>query len=142
MAAHEEVLQTILLTYLRSRDEVIILGEERKGADVRIPVISFFVVESRGVSGGEERNRRCSQEIVQRVEEKSNFAIRSGHLYSKRLLDEVLKVIPPVKGAGGKEEGVVRVSLVHYNTGEFLRFRGMFPQLCTSVLYALVTNET
>lgn len=64
----------------------------------RVPVISFTV---RG---------RGSREIVEGVEGKSGFGCRWGHFYSKRLVEEVL-------GLG--EEGVVRVSLVHYNTGEF-----------------------
>ena len=45
------------------------------------------------------------------IEKRSNFGCRWGHFYSKRLLEEVL-------GLG--EEGVVRVSLVHYNTGELI----------------------
>ena len=45
------------------------------------------------------------------IEKRSNFGCRWGHFYSKRLLEEVL-------GLG--EEGIVRVSLVHYNTGELM----------------------
>ena len=63
-----------------------------------MPVISFTV---RG---------RGSKSIVEGVEKRSNFGCRWGHFYSKRLVEEVL-------GLG--KEGVVRVSLVHYNTGEF-----------------------
>lgn len=47
---------------------------------------------------------------MEAVESRSNFGVRWGHFYSKRLVEEVL-------GLG--DEGVVRVSLVHYNTGEF-----------------------
>ena len=47
--------------------------------------------------------------MVEGVEKRSAFGCRWGHFYSKRLVEEVL-------GLG--EEGVVRVSLVHYNTGE------------------------
>ena len=66
---------------------------------MRVPVISFTV---RG---------RGSRGVVEGVEKRSGFGLRWGHFYSKRLVEEVLGV------EGG--EGVVRVSLVHYNTGEF-----------------------
>ena len=64
-----------------------------------MPVISF-VVQGKG-----------SREVVEAVEEKSRFGLRWGSFYSKRLVEGVL-------GPGLGEEGVVRVSLVHYNTRE------------------------
>ena len=65
-----------------------------------MPVISFSV---RGKS---------SKEMVERAEKVSKLGFRWGHFYSKRLVDEIL-------GLG--EEGVVRASLVHYNTEEEAR---------------------
>lgn len=113
--AHEENMQEILLSYLRSKDEIVILGEESGEGEVRIPVISFFVLNGKGA-------RRCSGEIVRMVEARSEFGIRAGHMYSKRMMDEIVKVVP---GLGlekeGVDEGAVRVSLAHYNTVEEVR---------------------
>ncbi len=97
VAGHEERLQEILLGYLRGRGDVTVWGVREGRRALRVPVISF-TVEGRG-----------SREIVEKIEGRSNFGCRWGHFYSKRLVEEVL-------GLG--EEGVVRVSLVHYNTGE------------------------
>ena len=47
---------------------------------------------------------------VEKVEKDSNFAFRWGSFYSNRLAHELL-------GLGS--DGVVRISMVHYNTGEF-----------------------
>lgn len=96
MAAHEEVLQDVLLTYLRSKPDVYqILGVPEKDLDKRVPVISFQV------------KGRGSREVVEQVERKTDVGFRWGHFYSKRLCDDVL---------GLDDEGVVRVSMCHYNT--------------------------
>ncbi|KAL8846476.1 MAG: hypothetical protein Q9221_008442 [Calogaya cf. arnoldii] len=100
IAAHEEKLQAILLDYLNSREDVTIYGEMSKEKEKRVPVISFGIKD------------RSSKEAVERVDGMSDFGIRWGSFYSKRLVDEVL-------GCG--EEGVVRVSMVHYNTEEEIR---------------------
>ena len=94
--AHEEKIQEVLLRYLRSRDDVQIYGEPSANPDLRVPVLSFVV------------KGRSSESIVAAVEEKSNYGIRSGHFYSKRLCNDVI-------GLDG-DDGVVRVSLLHYNT--------------------------
>lgn len=99
IAAHEEKLQDILLCYLRSRNDVTIHGEKVADKELRVPVVSFTV------SG------RSSKEIVDGIESRSNFGCRWGHFYSKRMVDDRL-------GLGGCG-GVVRVSMVHYNTGEY-----------------------
>ena len=98
IAEHEEHLQYLLLDYLRSRNEVTIWGVKEGDRRLRVPVTSFTV------------KGRSSKAIVEGIETKSNFGCRWGHFYSKRLVDDVL-------GLGGCD-GVVRVSLVHYNTGE------------------------
>ena len=78
-----------------------VFGEREKDRALRVPVVSFRV-EGRG-----------SREVVEWVDARSDFGIRWGHFYSKRLVEEVL---------GQGEEGVVRVSMVHYNTGMLLSF--------------------
>ncbi|KAL9032032.1 MAG: hypothetical protein Q9180_006742, partial [Flavoplaca navasiana] len=109
IAAHEETLQTILLDYLNAREDVTVYSERSADKASRVPVISFSV---RGKS---------SKEIVEAVDGMSDFGIRWGHFYSKRLVDEVL-------GLG--EEGVVRVSMVHYNTGMSPSRSSISPSLC------------
>lgn len=99
MAAHEERLQQILLQFLTSDDRITIIGEPSPCQDLRVPVISFIV---RGVG---------SQQLVEAVERRSAYGFRSGHMYSHRLLKDVC-------GLADVEDGVVRVSLLHYNTGE------------------------
>ena len=117
---HEEQLQKLLLDYLTSNSKVVILGEQNHNADVRVATISF-IVQGRG-----------SREIVEAVDqaagykqailsngkdgdmglgESRQFGIRWGHFYSKRLCEEVL-------GLEKDGEGVIRVSMVHYNTVE------------------------
>ena len=97
IAAHEEKLQRIILEYLNSNKDIVVYGERDASREKRVPVISF------GVRG------RSAKEVVEKVQARSAFGFKSGHFYSKRLLDEVLAL---------DEEGVLRVSLVHYNTGK------------------------
>lgn len=100
IADYEEKLQAILLDYLKNNPRVTIYGEPSASKHLRVPVVSFTVD---GIK---------SQELVERAERCSRFGFRSGHMYSYRLLREVL-------GLADVEDGVVRVSLLHYNTGEF-----------------------
>jgi selenocysteine lyase/cysteine desulfurase len=99
IAEHEETLGEILLGYLGSKDAVTVIGEPVADLRVRLPTISFLV-----------RNR-SSKELVETVEAKSagTFGFRWGSFYSNRLTEGVL---------GLDKNGVVRVSLVFYNTGE------------------------
>lgn len=98
MAAHEERLQQVLLDFLTANDRIAVIGEPSSTIDLRVPVISFTV---RGVG---------SQQLVEAVESRSAYGFRSGHMYSHRLLAEVC-------GLADVEDGVVRVSFLHYNTG-------------------------
>jgi hypothetical protein len=100
MAEHEERLQQILLEFLAADSRITIIGEPSARKELRVPVISFVV---QGVG---------SQQLVEAVERRSAFGFRSGHMYSHRLLAEVC-------GLPDVEDGVVRVSLLHYNTGEW-----------------------
>ncbi|MCJ1307929.1 hypothetical protein MMC25_001577 [Agyrium rufum] len=97
ISAHEEILAEILLDFLRGRKDVVILGQKTSDRNLRVPTISFNVKE------------KSAKAIVEEVEKRSRFGIRWGSFYSKRLVDEVLQL---------GNEGVVRVSLVHYNTEE------------------------
>lgn len=94
----ESELQSLLLDYLTKRDDVIIYGETNPDATLRVPTISFRV------SGW------GSRQLVEAVEAKTNLAFRWGSFYSQRLLKDVLELDPV--------DGVVRISLAHYNTRE------------------------
>jgi cysteine desulfurase family protein (TIGR01976 family) len=95
MQACEDPVQKRLIEYLLSKARVRIVGPARSGPD-RVGTISF-VHES-----------NSSAEIAAAAHAQ-NIGIRNGHMYAYRLC-EALGLDP--------EDGVVRVSLVHYNTVE------------------------
>ena len=97
IAEHEERIQAVLLDYLRKREDVTIHGVSEADKRLRVPVVSFTV------------KGRSSKDVVEAIEGRSNFGCRSGHFYSKRLVDDLL-------GLEGCD-GVVRVIMVHYNNG-------------------------
>ncbi len=98
IVSHEGKLQATLLGWLNARKDVTVWGERSADVGVRVPTVSFTVEDWQ------------SREIVEAVERESGrFGFRWGSFYSVRLVGEVL-------GLG--EDGVVRVSMVHYNTGE------------------------
>lgn len=104
----------MLLAYLREKQAkglVTIWGLPGKDRGARVPVVSFTV---RG---------RSSRGVVEAVEGRSRFGCRWGHFYSKRMVDDLL-------GLAGVD-GVVRVSLVHYNTVEEV---GRFVEVLDEVL--------
>ncbi|HXX94733.1 MAG TPA: aminotransferase class V-fold PLP-dependent enzyme [Planctomycetota bacterium] len=95
VALHETALAERLLSFLRDRREIRILGRPRGGPD-RLPTISFA---ARGLEAGELARRLLSDEI----------GIKSGDFYAHRL----------VEAAGlAPFGGVARASMVHYNTAE------------------------
>ncbi|KAG6362201.1 hypothetical protein INS49_010431 [Diaporthe citri] len=93
--AQEAELQGTLLGYLNGRDDVTVRGETSADGAVRVPTVSFTV------KGWDSR------ELVETVEKETRFGFRWGAFYSNRLVNETL-------GLG--KDGVVRVSMVHYNT--------------------------
>ncbi|EAT83032.2 hypothetical protein SNOG_09767 [Parastagonospora nodorum SN15] len=100
IAEHEGKLQKILLDFLNSRPDVTIIGSTSADSKERVPTVSFT---AKGVN---------SKQLIAEAEKISNYGFRWGHFYSKRLCDEVLGLEP---------EGVVRVSMVHYNTEEEIK---------------------
>lgn len=102
IADYEERLQEILLQFLRDKTEkgiVTIYGEPQASKELRVPVISFTV---KGMP---------SRRVVEEVEKISKLGFRNGHMYSHRLLRDVF-------GLEDVEDGVVRISMLHYNTGK------------------------
>jgi cysteine desulfurase family protein (TIGR01976 family) len=93
MAALETPLTERLVAWLADRTGVRVIGPTAPGAD-RVPTVSFV------------HEARTSADIARAVDE-TGIALRNGHMYAWRLC-EALGIDP--------EDGVVRVSLLHYNT--------------------------
>ena len=94
IAAHEEALAAPLLAWLGARNDVRIIGRREADRAVRVPTVSFTV------------DGRSSAEIVAAVD-RAQVGIRYGDFYARRLIDRL-----ELTG----RQGVVRVSMVHYNT--------------------------
>lgn len=108
VACHEERLAARLLDFLGSRPSVRIVGHATADRERRVPIISFVTTA------------RSSREVVEAVDAHT-IGIRYGHFYSARLVD-ALDLDDP--------DGVVRVSMVHYNTmGEVERLIEVLAEL-------------
>ncbi|MFT6092057.1 MAG: cysteine desulfurase family protein (TIGR01976 family) [Sulfitobacter sp.] len=94
MADHEEALSERLLSYLRGRDDVTIIGADVADKAIRVPTISFVI------------DRQSSDAVVREVD-KTGIGIRFGDFYSRGLVDGLNL---------SSGDGVIRVSAVHYNT--------------------------
>jgi cysteine desulfurase family protein (TIGR01976 family) len=93
MAACELPLQAKLISYLRSREDIRIIGPTTAGEE-RVGTISFVHAS------------KTSSEITE-VVDRSGIGIRHGHMYAYHLCE----------AAGlDPDDGVIRVSLVHYNS--------------------------
>jgi len=95
IAHHEEALAERLLGYLRSKAGVRIIGAPR-AEPTRVPTISFTA------------SNKDPEAIVRHIDGRG-LGIRFGDFHSRRLVDR-LGLSP--------RKGVVRVSMVHYNTLE------------------------
>jgi len=96
IAIHEEKLAASLLDYLNSVSEIKIIGSQSPAAAQRVPTISFV------------HENFLSNEIVEKVDP-HHIGIRFGDFYAKKLIQDL-----DIED----KNGVVRVSLVHYNTQE------------------------
>jgi len=94
-AAHEERLAAPLVEFLRERPGVRIIGPESADRGVRVPTFSFV------------SERRAAAEVAAHCARRG-VGIRSGDFYARRLIDAL--------GLG--EQGVIRASMVHYNSAE------------------------
>jgi cysteine desulfurase family protein (TIGR01976 family) len=90
---HEDQLAERLLSWLRGKKGVRIIGRPAATSGARVPTISFVVA-------GQE------PEAIVRHVDRFDIGIRHGDFYAKRLI-EALGLAP---------QGVVRVSIAHYNT--------------------------
>jgi selenocysteine lyase/cysteine desulfurase len=112
IAAYERTLSAALLDAVGGLPGVTIYGvTDRARLDARVPTLCFSVA---GID---------SAALAARVA-KRDIGIRSGHMYSPRL----------VKRLGRMPAGVVRASLVHYNTIEEIgRFRDVLGEAIGAV---------
>lgn len=95
VAQHEAKLSRNFLSYLATKRRVQVIGDaDPRLSDERLPIFSFVVEDA------------DPEEIVLAVD-KARVGIRWGHFYAVRLLD-ALDLL--------QYKGVIRVSLVHYNT--------------------------
>ncbi len=96
MAEQEDAIGARLLAFLGSRNDVRVVGRRTSGADTRVPTVAF------------KARARDAAAIVRDVD-KHELGIRFGDFHSRRLIERL-------DLAG--DSGVVRVSMVHYNTLE------------------------
>jgi len=92
---HEHQLSSKLLEYLNTKPHVRIIGQAA-ATETRVPTVSFVIENT------------DSESIVQKMDQ-HRIGIRFGDFYAKRLI-EFLGL--------AEQNGVVRVSMVHYNTLE------------------------
>ena len=94
--SHEEQLMEKLLSFLKSKNNVKLIGKSTHLRNERMPTVSFTVKNKSSLSIAQEAG-------------KNGIGIRNGDFYAWRCL----------KGLGiGTNDGVVRVSMVHYNSVE------------------------
>lgn len=96
IAAHEEALVAPLLAFLSAHPAVTLVGDPSPARERRVPTVSFTV------------EGRAASEIPPLLDERG-IAVRFGHFYAYRLIRDLGLL---------ERDGVVRVSLVHYNSPE------------------------
>ena len=93
IADHEARLGEQLLSWLRARNDVRIIGERGSEPALRVPTISFTV------------EGKASSDIVGQVDT-AKIGVRYGDFHSRRLIETL----------GLASNAPIRVSMVHYNT--------------------------
>ncbi|MEO5759331.1 MAG: cysteine desulfurase-like protein [Mesorhizobium sp.] len=93
IAVHETEIGERLLSWLRMRNGVRIVGHRGSDPSLRVPTISFTV------------DGHLPQDIVARTDD-ARIGVRHGDFHSRRLAEAL----------GLSPQGVIRASLVHYNT--------------------------
>ncbi|MBO6579119.1 MAG: cysteine desulfurase-like protein [Thalassospira sp.] len=96
IAAQENALTERLLTYLRGRNDCVIVGQDENRDGTRIPTIAFRF------------DGRNAEEVC-KIIDREKIAIRFGDFHSRRLVEYM---------GLSDNAGVLRVSMVHYNTIE------------------------
>jgi cysteine desulfurase family protein (TIGR01976 family) len=96
ISIHEEEISDRLLTYLNSKPNVRVIGQPKADRQCRVPTISFVV------------DGMNSATIPAKIDQ-HYIGIRYGDFYARRLIEYL---------GLASQGGIVRVSMVHYNTLE------------------------
>ncbi|MDZ7991464.1 MAG: cysteine desulfurase-like protein [Nostoc sp. EfeVER01] len=96
ISIHEEHISDRLLNYLNTKPNVRVIGQSKADRQTRVPTISFVVD---GIN---------SSTIPAKIDQ-HYIGIRYGDFYAKRLIEYL---------GLASQGGIVRVSMVHYNTLE------------------------
>ncbi|MCW5312676.1 cysteine desulfurase-like protein [Nostoc sp. KVJ3] len=96
ISIHEEQISDRLLNYLNSKPNVRVIGQSKADRQCRVPTISFVV------------DGMNSSTIPAKIDQ-HYIGIRYGDFYAKRLIEYL---------GLASQGGIVRVSMVHYNTLE------------------------
>lgn len=119
IARQEEVLTNRLLDWLGARNDCRVIGDPGNGGNLRVPTISFRV---EGVNSG----------AVARGMDDHKVAIRFGDFHSRRLVERL---------GEDHDDGVVRVSMVHYNTlAELERMLSALPDVLSGAELTLAAD--
>ena len=97
----EAPLQQQLVDCLNAKPDVTIIGPAHADTSNRVATISFV------------HKTKSSKQLNDEIQ-KAGFAIRHGHMYTMRLTERLVDR----KYARSAGDGVVRISLLHYNTAE------------------------
>ncbi len=95
-ALHEEKLASLLINFLKSKSNVKIYGHSSSDHKKRVPTISFTM-----------KDKKSSAIPIQI--DKYHIGIRYGDFYARRLIEDLGLL---------DNDGIIRVSMVHYNTQE------------------------
>ncbi len=91
---HEELIANPILEYIDNRDDLVLIGKNKIQNKNRAPTISFF-------------SKKKSSKKISEILVKNKIATRNDNFYAWRCL-KALDI--------DNEDGVVRISLVHYNS--------------------------
>lgn len=101
LIAHEEVITAEILAYLTAHPDLYtVYGCLSADPKTRVSLVSFTV------------NGIASDKVAKAIHESSNFRLITGDCWSPRTVHDVL---------GVPDYGIIRISLVHYNTVHELR---------------------
>ncbi|MGH9706705.1 MAG: cysteine desulfurase-like protein [Candidatus Acidiferrales bacterium] len=105
---YEELLSAEMLRVLKDADATIYGIGEKERMSMRVPTFAFNLPRIAPAKGTEELSR-------------AGIGVRDGHMYAPRLMNRL---------ALANDRGVVRASLVHYNTVEEIkRFGGVLKEM-------------
>tara|TARA_X000000950_G_C13863724_1_gene639821 strand:- start:900 stop:2000 length:1101 start_codon:yes stop_codon:yes gene_type:complete len=96
IAKHEEEIANPILKYISEREDLVLIGKNEIKNKNRAPTISFY--------SKNKPSKHLSEQLV-----KNNIATRNDNFYAWRCLN-FLNI--------DTNDGVVRISMVHYNTKE------------------------